>query len=183
MAKLVHRAQAAVLALVVLEWGLFFSWSGPRPSQDERWEGQYQGERFDNRLGQSGEGWWPWAFGIAFVPVFYGVKLAITRTARRRSTAIVWYCLLVAAALPYIWLLVATDWNNELANDGAYYMGTPLQLLLVPSVSFAFDLAAERRRSMRVLVLRSLAEVLIVVPVWALLVYPVVALCLGFYWI
>ena len=53
------------------------------------------------------------------------------------SFALYWYGLLVAASLPYLWLLVATDGSNAYAIDGAYLLGTPLWVLFVPSVSFA----------------------------------------------
>jgi hypothetical protein len=74
------------------------------------------------------------------------------------------------------------DWNNWFAYDLTYWF-SPMQLLVIPT-TFFYVINARPSRTMAFLVNCSLIELLILVPLWYLIIWPFLGLAvLGLYWI
>jgi hypothetical protein len=114
-----------------------------------------------------------------FIAVFYTMKLVITiRWNDCRALAVLWYVVLLGAAVPYVVLIASEEWKNWFAYETAIWPGTMFRLLTVPTVSFIWDVWTTPPRVLY-LAIRTGLEVLILVPLWYR-VFP--AFGLGMYW-
>ena len=123
------------IAVVVLLQVLFFLWTPARLSDDDLFQGDGIPAgtiRFANRLNQTQP--WQWIYTIAVLATVYVGRTCIIANADDSKTAWSWYWILAVATLPIIWLLIAPDWYNEHAHALAYWVGTPMQLLVVPTI-------------------------------------------------
>jgi hypothetical protein len=80
------------------------------------------------------------------------------------------YAATVAASLPYIYVLVVTDWKNPYVDPRFCWIVAPVMLLFVPTASFAVDVLKWGRPKRVVwLAIRSAIEIVVLVPLWFVL--------------
>ena len=120
---------------------------------------------------------------VPLLAVLYVVKFRILTFRVRPWVASLLYFLVVAALLPYLYCRVIGDWGNRFVKPLATWLGwhapqgklladilnstSPILTFTVPTMSFFFDTFTRKRPSARFYALRSLAEVVIFVPLWA----------------
>ncbi len=172
-------ARHALLALLVaIVYSLYFSLVPVRPTAEDRWDKDLFGGPFANVLGQSG--WWQLAYaGIALLAL-YSAKTAIVFRCRDNKRAVLFYAMICAISLPFLWVLVTTDWNNAHA-ELAHWFTSPVGLLLVPTIGFFCDLENRPYRTIRSYIAKTCAE-LILIPIWYV-IWIFIEFPLGFYWI
>jgi hypothetical protein len=162
---------------VALEWAFLFTLPVPA------WDEDPLSYEIVNWVGQAG---WQLTLNVAvFLTLFYAGKLVITLGAQPGASAIASYTLLVLAGLPCIWLFVAKDWYHpdlRVQSDfnPACWLGTPMRVLFVPTLSFAWNQRVEWSRTKLWLTAQTAGELLILIPVWWT-VWLLVAFVLGFY--
>jgi hypothetical protein len=121
---------------------------------------------------------------IPLLAVLYLVKFRILTFRVRPWVASLLYFLVVAALLPYLYCSVVDDWGNRFVNLLATWIGwhglqgklradilnstSPIITFTVPTMSFFLDTLTRKRPSAWFYALRSLVEVIILVPLWAL---------------
>jgi len=113
------------------------------------------------------------------IPLFAALYLAKYRILTLRVQpwlALVLYLAVVAALLPYLyWRILSLclydpvmrewrEWDDPLA----IWIGGPFAVFTVPTASFLFDTLMQKRPSAWFYALRSLVEVVILVPLWAI---------------
>jgi hypothetical protein len=173
------RWAAVVLVVMnVAAYALFLFAIPPRPSADDRFDGNYPGGRFDNVLGQSG--FWQPLYGVALVVTLYAARTAIVYRCPEVRVAVVLYGAVALLGIPMMWVLVSTDWNNEHA-ELAYWFTLPVGILALPTVGFLGDLALRPYRQAWAYWLKTAVE-LLMIPAW-LAVWIVFEFLAGFYWI
>lgn len=109
------------------------------------------------------------ASAAGLLALMYGGRFAILRGARGRAAACEWFAVLLAAAVPAVWLFAETDWDNQAVSPPSVWVGSPIALLAVPTAGFGYDVARGRRPTARGYAARSAVEVLVLVPAWVVL--------------
>src|SRR5262249_48868451 len=104
--------------------------------------------------------------GIALFLFLYTLRYPIIIRTGSAAGALAWYVLLLAALLPWIWLFVVTDWDNEAGSKLANWLCTPIALLSVPTVFLFLLLAARVHLTLGTYIALSLIEVTLLVPMW-----------------
>lgn len=172
------RSPVGWIAVVLVMEAIVVYSIGPRP-RERRSIFTPGPHPFANRLGQNGMV--PELNAVALVVFFYLWKLEIVRKVKDKQEAVGWYLLLILVCLPYLWYLVSTNWFNQHAYDVAVWIGTPIQVLFIPTLSFMWyliDKAPPSPHPVNVIV-----EMIILVPVWYF-IWPILSFfCCGFYWI
>jgi hypothetical protein len=163
MLRLFRPPLVYVTGLVLMEYTAFFLTARPRVALLGV-QGQDVFYIPANMLGQTG--FVLWLNTAALLLVFYIWKLAIIREYRDREAALLRYGYLTAVFVPYFWALATGDWTNPEATDAAIYLGSPIALLLVPTLTFAADLRYANGYTTGDRWLRSVAELVIVIPLW-----------------
>ena len=73
----------------------------------------------------------------------------------------------IILSLPYIWFLCEPDWFNPFLYRIFCWVGGPIAIWFVPTVSFVVDLAScWKAKSLKRYVVRSGIEIVIAFPVW-----------------
>ena len=103
--------------------------------------------------------------GFALVLGLYAAKALLLRAVRSRSIRIASFLLVTMACVPLAWL-ISPDWHNPNVREIANWIGTPLVIITVPTVSFLYDY---HRRATAIDYGRAVVEAFIAVPIWALL--------------
>lgn len=108
------------------------------------------------------------AFGLCFLllVVIYAGKRWITLFARSVPEAMCWYCLGVACSLPFIWFMLVLDWQNPFVYRFSCWVYDPIGVWAVPTASFAWDVTRRPPCSCEVYLLRSVIEIVAVIPIW-----------------
>ena len=117
---------------------------------------------------------------VLLVAGVYAVKELALRYASRQWAAVL-FGLALAAAVPAAWAL-DPDWDNPHVLRVGIWVGTPVGLLAVPLVSFAFDLARGTWESWEGRLGRAAVELLVVVPAWFFGWLMVQVFVLGWVW-
>jgi hypothetical protein len=136
--------------------------------------------RFSNYFGQAGVILVVYA-GL-FVLFVYLMKFVIIRRSPDVPSAAGWYAVLFLACAPFVSLLVSSDWRNEFAYVTAVWIGAPMQVLLVPTISFVLDIKL-RHTPLKDPRLRHILEIVLGVPLWYGFAPLVGLFCCGMYWI
>lgn len=97
----------------------------------------------------------------------YAIKALVFRYLRSGAAMLGAFCAAIALAAAVTWIC-SPDWDNELVERIAVWVGTPIAVLWVPVVSFLFDFISGRR-SMRHWPVRVPVEVFLLAPVWFVL--------------
>ncbi len=103
---------------------------------------------------------------IPLLAALYLLKLRILYFRVQPWLAFLLYLLVVAALLPYLYWR-AIDWTNPTLRPVANWIGEPIITFTVSSVFFLYDILA-RRLSLKVYLIRSLLEIVVLIPVWAI---------------
>jgi hypothetical protein len=82
-------------------------------------------------------------FDLLFLVLFFAARQLILRRTKSRLSAVLWYVLLANFSTVFCWLQ-SEDWNNPHVTILGNWLGTPIMLLVVPSVVFGLDLWAPR---------------------------------------
>ena len=120
-------------------------------------------------------------FFAIFTLGFYVAKTLIARNVRPGGAAFLWYAFLVSLSLPYFYICLE-DWDNPHVSLTGNWLGTPVMFLVVPTLSFALDTVIRDIR-VGVLVLRSLIEIVILIPLWTWFWVMLSFGFLGFIWL
>ncbi len=115
---------------------------------------------------------------VPLLAVLYLAKPRIQYLRVRPWTAFVLYFLVLAALLPYFYYRVTDGWDKSLASPLKNWILGSIMVFTVPTVSFFYDTITRKRPSQRFYALRSLAEMVILIPLWAFLWGWFVALAL-----
>lgn len=102
--------------------------------------------------------------GLFLVVTFLVFKLQIIRVVRSRLAAVLWFITILSIATVSCYLHLE-DWGNPHVTILGNWLGTPVMIFTVPSLSFGFSLFSWRNNS-RLLLTRSAVE-LIAIPLWA----------------
>lgn len=118
---------------------------------------------------------------IAITIVFYFSRRIIVRYIDSLDFRLLAYVVLVTLVLPYIYL----NWTAWPAVN-AYFLGNwiyvPVAVLAIPTVSFALDVRRSHPRTLSRCVCWSLAEILLITPIWSFL-WTIVILFTGLIWV
>ena len=123
----------------------------------------------------------------AIVLVLYVVKGWITQLPVRPMWQILLYSSLVLALLLYLYYCIWIWWNviDLLPRESSPlvdWIGMPIWLFLVPSVSFVYDVLRRRARSLQYYCLRSAIEIVVLLPLWTILWFAIQFFCFGWFW-
>lgn len=102
-----------------------------------------------------------------FYVFLYSIKLFINLKASSRMARISSYLALLVSSWAIIYY-VFVDWNNGSESRLYHWLGVPIILLTIPTVTFFKDLVRDNRQSLSSLVKRSVLEVVVVFPVWVI---------------
>jgi hypothetical protein len=103
---------------------------------------------------------------IPVFPVLYLVKFRILSLQVRPWLSLVLYLGAVAALLPYLYARSIDCWNDPGVTAQAIWIGTPVYVFTVPTACFLYDVLVRKQRSWTFYTIRSLVEVLFLVPLW-----------------
>jgi hypothetical protein len=120
---------------------------------------------------------------IPLFAVLYLAKLRILRLRVRPWMAFGLYLIVLAALLPYLYCRATVDWNSPCVRPQANWIGGPIAVFTVPTASFLDDVLAQKRPSAWFYALRSLVELVMIVPFWTFVWAWIEILILGWVWI
>ena len=124
------------------------------------------GRQEQNWIGQGG-----WAFaGYSFLllAVAYCAKRVILVNCTRRWAAVYFFSSLIMLSLPYVWFLCEPDWFNSFIYRVSCWVGGPIAIWFVPTLSFLTDLCYwGTAKPLKRYLIRSGIEAMVVFPVWA----------------
>lgn len=98
---------------------------------------------------------------IPLLAVLYVVKYRIPTLHLRPRFALAIYALVVGAFLPYLYCCIADHWLGRMLD----WIGRPLAVFTVPTISLLYDIFVGKRLSVKIYLLRSLREIVILSPV------------------
>ena len=122
---------------------------------------------------------------LHFIPslaVLYVVKYRILALRVQPWLGLLLYFLVVAALVPSIYFRVIDVRNAYHQAPLAAWIGLPIAAFTIPTVFFLYDVLAHKRPSLKFYVLRSLVEVVMLIPLWAV-VWVCIESFLGWVWI
>ena len=122
-----------------------------------------------NWLGQGGGA--VLAYTLALLAAVYAAKYLINHFPAG-WVRVYAFASVVAASLPYLWLLVVTDWHNLHIYRVACWVYVPVGFWVIPTASFVIDTIAPRVPRARWYIARSALEVVLMAPwcvAWAVI--------------
>ena len=106
-----------------------------------------------------------WVCLIGFVLPVYAGKAVILTFARS-----VWLAFAVFGGVLATWLLLCwvfwSSWGGPDVSPAHNYVGMPVALLTVPTLSFLYDLATRKGEGYQISSRRTVFELVVLVPVW-----------------
>jgi len=123
-----------------------------------------------------------WLHVLPMFAVLYLAKLRILNFHVRPWVALALYLGVLVALLPYLYCCATDSWNSPDCNASANWIGQPVTAYIVPTAFFLYDVLANKRPSLKFYTIRSLLELLILVPLWVL-IWAWTELSLGWAWI
>jgi len=118
-------------------------------------------------------------FGI--VIALYGLKALLFRSVRSAGFSLGCFFFIVALFVPVTWL-TSPDWNNQNVARIAIWVGDPIAILPVPSVSFLFDFFSHRRYTHYWRIRVSL-EIFAAFPLWVFIWVMIQVIVFNWVWI
>ena len=104
---------------------------------------------------------------IPSLAVLYVVKYRILTLRVQPWLGLLLYFLVVAALLPYLYCCIFVPWDRVWGlNPMADWIGGPIAAFTVPTVFFLYDTLAHKRPSLEFYAIRSLVEIVVLVPLW-----------------
>ncbi len=154
-----HVLQLLTLGLLCVGYIALYRLAPPRYTIERHW-----GEAGVNWFGQGNAV--AWVATVVIFIVLYTVRYLILQQTSSHADAAIWYTLLLVFILPWVWLFVVVDWDNEWVLSSANWVGIPMTLLFVPTAFFVYDLLASVRLSPGPYTARVFLEVFVAGPVW-----------------
>ena len=107
------------------------------------------------------------SLGLLFV--LYAAKMLIVQTVSRKLIACAVFLLLAFLAVIYIYKHLS-EWNNEdeYVRPIVHWIGEPIMVLFIPTVSFYYDTFVQTSHQMCRLVLRFIGEIMLFYP-WSII--------------
>jgi hypothetical protein len=99
------------------------------------------------------------------------------------TRALWWYALLVMCSLPYIWFFVVLDWFNRQVFHIECWIGYPITIWTIPTVSFIKDRLNPDGPSFAWYLIRSAIEIFILFPISVVVSGFISLYLLGWIWI
>lgn len=110
--------------------------------------------------------------------IFYAIKYLLVTSLKSRWAVFLWYLTLLNVAVVYCYLYFE-DWDNAHVTVRGNWLGTPIMLLTIPTLTFLWDLL--ERPTWRMYLIRSTAEVpLIVAWMW---IWVLMSFGMGLMWL
>jgi hypothetical protein len=106
-----------------------------------------------------------YAGSFALILALYAWKWILLRNLRHRGISLSFFLVGVALSAPVASLL-SCDWDNDQVRAISNYVGNPVVVLTVPTVSYAHDLTRRLKPDPKRFVLRTVCELAIAVPGW-----------------
>jgi hypothetical protein len=135
-----------------------------------------------NWVGQGG-----WAFAInsfSLLLIAYLLKRLIVTFCKTRGMAVYWFSLVVGLSLPYVWFLCEPDWFNSQVYREACWIGAPIAVWFIPTLSFLVDLYfMGTKPPLETYLVRSTIEIAMIFPIWILFWVHFNIFVLGWVWI
>ena len=122
----------------------------------------FENRRDGNWAGQGGLAGAYYSFLLLFIA--YCIKRIIPTRCATISFGLYVYSLVILLSLPYIWFLCSSDWFQPHIYRVACWVGDPISIWFVPSVSFLADF--HTRPSFRQYLIRSSIEMIVIIPIW-----------------
>ena len=122
---------------------------------------------------------WISIFGLLII--IYSFKITIAKKFEDVNKVKLITCILYVVALGYIYLLLA-DWKLWNSKPIMNWVGTPLMYLPIPIATSIIDIISKKKRTIRFLVVRSVIEVAIIIPLWYVITFFIFG-SLGWFWI
>jgi hypothetical protein len=115
-----------------------------------------------------GQGGWAFVgFTILLLLVAYSFKRTIVIRCSTKGNASKFFFLFIMLSLPYIWFFCEPDWFNRFIYRISCWIGGPIDIWFVPTISFLVDLYnQDTPKSLKKYIIRSAVEVLVIFPVW-----------------
>lgn len=117
-----------------------------------------------------------------YIIALYALKLALFRSLRSRLFVLGCFFIGVAVIIPLTWV-TSPDWNNPHVYRIGIWIGDPIAVLAVPTVSFFFDYFKGDYYLRGFQTVRFLLEILVGVPVWFIIWVYIQCFLLGWVWI
>jgi Ca2+/Na+ antiporter len=119
---------------------------------------------------------------ILLIAVLYLGRFRILSLQARPWIALSLYLLLVAALVPYLYycvFAVGSPNSPHPINPLAQWIGIPITAYTVPTAFFLHDIFRHKRPSLKFYGIRSLLEIVIVIPLWAFVWWCIEFMCLN----
>jgi hypothetical protein len=163
----------AFLAAINIGWGLAFWRLPPLPGHPAF-------------FGPAGnwfrqEGWWMETHTALLLLFVYTAKRLILRRVPP-ARAVMWYMTIALSVLPYIWFFVVVDWFNRHVFRIECWVGYPIAILTVPTVTFLWDRLNPDGPGPLWYLIRSTIEIVLVTPVFVV-IWMYFSMVLGWIWI
>ena len=115
-----------------------------------------------------GQGGWAFAgYSLLLLVVAYCIKRVVLTHCSRRGTAAYFFSLFILLSLPYVWFLCEPDWLNCFVFRVSCWVGGPIGVFFVPTVSFLVDFCNwNTPKPLGRYLIRSGIEILVAVPIW-----------------
>jgi len=110
--------------------------------------------------------------------VIYCMKAALLRSSLLTWQRIYLYFLGLLVSLPLIWFAVSANWYSPFVYPASCWVGDPIGLLFVPTLTFAADILSPSV-SFKLFLTRSLLEIVVVVPIFAWFWYQLSCVLFG----
>jgi hypothetical protein len=157
---------ASIVVLIAIALGWYWSFRCLPPIEEKPpWKSERYGKNW------FGHGGWAFVGYTAFLLLtVYSAKWLIVTYCVTRRAAAYWFGLLVGLSAPYIWFLCEPDWFNPFLYRVSCWVGGPIAIWFIPTVSFFIDLShLGARPPLRHYLLRSGIEIVVIFPIWVIL--------------
>ena len=118
---------------------------------------------------------------VLIVLYAYVVKLGLAAFVKRKSLSVILYLLMILLVLPCVWINLG-DWEEPNVAAITNWIGLPLVLFFIPTVTFILDVLSATEKSVRHLILRSIVEIAVLFTVWRYVFFTIL-LALDWVWL
>jgi hypothetical protein len=120
-----------------------------------------------NWIGQDGSSFVA-DFVLLLALVYFSKRVILCRVSPSRE--VMWYVLILLCSLPYIWFFVVLDWFNRQLSPLACWVGYPILVWTIPTVTFVRDrLNDDEAPPPGWYLARSAVEIFFVFPYWMMI--------------
>ncbi len=99
----------------------------------------------------------------------YLIKIRIAYLRTYPVVAIMLYLITLFAISPYLYYCVIDDWDEPFVLPQANWIGGPIAVFTIPTISFIYDLFMKQPPRLWVFIVRSVIEIVVIIPIWVIL--------------